>query len=117
MPVRPPLAICLFLGLAVFVAGCAGPRSAGEPAPPMNLSDFYGFCSALPTPGACVSDPICRRYRQALATAPTELGACLDLCQRLETELYDANQLNGCESILDRAQDWCDQFCRRRDRT
>jgi hypothetical protein len=117
MTARLPLATCLALCLAILFSGCAGPMAgpSGERAPVMTLSDFSGFCSALPTPGACLSDPVCQRYRQELAAAPAELPACLALCQRLETVLYDDNLVNGCGAILDRAQALCDQFCRRRD--
>lgn len=119
MTVRLALAACLALLLTALVGGCAsssGGRS-GETAPLMTPSDFYGFCSALPTPDACLSDPICQRYRRELQAAPADLSACLALCQRLENTLYDANQVNGCASTLGRAQELCDQFCRRRDGT
>lgn len=108
--------LCLAACLATLLFGCARQPagSAGIQAPPMNLSDFYGFCSALPTPDGCFSDPLCQRYRKELAVAPADLPGCLDLCQRLENDLYVSNLTNGCENILERAQDLCDQFCRRR---
>lgn len=119
MPPRPRLAACAALVLALVLTGCAGPAGSGrtaDGAPPMTLSDFYGFCSALPTPDACLSNPICQGYRKALETAPTNLADCLALCQRLENDMYADNQINGCEGILGNAQDLCDQYCRRRDR-
>lgn len=120
MSQRPRLAACaaVLLSLLIF-AGCAGQNASGpggDHAPPMTVADFYGFCSALPTPDGCVSDPICQGYRQALESAPKDLHACLALCQQLENSMYDANLVNGCEAILDNAQDLCDQFCRRHDR-
>jgi hypothetical protein len=115
MTMRLAFLICL----AVATFGCAG-RPGGQTdtrAPLMTLSDFYGFCSALPTPGACLSDPICQRYRQELAIAPQDLPACLDMCRRTESDLYSDNIVNGCAPILERAEELCDQFCRRRDKS
>ena len=116
---RPFLAACAALSLLLVGTGCAGQAASGraaDDAPPMTLSDFYGFCSALPTPNACVSDPICQGYRAALEHAPAALADCLALCRSLENTRYDANLVNGCEGVLDNAQALCDQFCRRRDR-
>jgi hypothetical protein len=112
------LRLALFIGLALLAAGCAGQNAGrtGDRAPIMTPSDFYGFCSALPTPDACLSDPICQRYRQELANPPQELSACLAMCRRTNDALYTENLINGCAGILDRAGDLCDQFCRRRDR-
>ena len=118
MTLRPSLTACAALALLLALTGCAGRPGSGrtaDGAPPMTLSDFYGFCSALPAPDACLSDPICQRYRRELDVAPTELSACLALCQRLENDLYADNVINNCGPILERAQDLCDQFCRRRD--
>lgn len=120
MTLRPRLTACAALALLLVLSGCAGRPGTGrtaDGAPPMTLSDFYGFCSALPTPNACLSDPICRGYRQALEHAPTALADCLALCRRLENSMYDGNLVNGCEGVLDNAQALCDQFCRRRDKS
>jgi hypothetical protein len=111
--------LTLFFCLAVLAYGCAG-RTDGqtvEHAPLMTVSDFYGFCSALPTPGACLSDPICQRYRQELAKAPGDLSDCLSMCRDTENDLYTDNLVNGCAPILERAEELCDQFCRRRDKS
>ena len=106
-----------FFCLLALAAGCAGraPDRSVERAPVMTPSDFYGFCSALPEPGSCFSDPLCNRFRQELATAPRELSACLALCRSTTNALYTDNLVNGCEATLERAGDLCDQFCRRRD--
>jgi len=111
--------LALLIGLLALLAGCAG-QSAGQggsPAPVMTVSDFYGFCSALPTPDACLSDPICNRFKQELSAPPSDLRSCLAMCQQTENALYVDNLINGCAEILGRAQDLCDQFCRRRDRS
>ena len=118
MAMRTVLLLCLLAALA----GCAargGNAEGGDApsAPIMTPSDFYGFCSALPTPGACLSDPICQRYRQELASPPPDLQSCLNMCRETEKSLYVANLVNGCGGILERAADLCDQFCRRRDRS
>lgn len=118
-PSRLPLAlfVAVFLLLALLAAGCApraGAPGEGRAVPPMSVSDFYGFCSALPVPGGCVSDPICLRFRRELASPPPDLAGCLAMCQQTENALYVANLTNGCGDILERAQDLCDQFCRRR---
>lgn len=106
----------VFLALLA-LAGCAGQGGGmgGEQPPRMTVSDFYGFCSALPTPDACLSDPICNRYRQELSEAPAELSACLAMCRKTSDALYTDNLINGCGGVLDRASDLCDQFCRRHD--
>jgi len=108
--------------LTVLLSGCAGQPGGGQPAadhgdkaPPMTLSDFYGFCSAVPTPGGCYSDPVCQGFRKELAGAPGDLAGCLAICRRLGSALYVEDLTNGCEHLLERAQDLCDQFCRRRD--
>lgn len=109
----------MLLCLLVLASGCST-KGAGAPdvdAPPMTLSDFYGFCSSLEMPTTCFSDPICKRYRLELAAAPASLSQCLTLCRRTENALYVANLVNGCEAILDRAGVLCEQYCRRRDRT
>jgi len=109
----------LLLGLLASLAGCAGQGGSGrggDLAPVMTPSDFYGFCSALPTPGACLSDPICLRYRQELSSPPADLASCLAMCRETEKALYVDNLVNGCGGILERASDLCEQFCRRRDR-
>jgi len=113
MSPRLPVLLCL----AVLVVGCAGHGGGADAvrAPIMSPSDFYGFCSALPTPGACVSDPICLRYRRELTSPPAALPDCLELCKRTENDLYVGNMVNGCAYTLERAADLCDQFCRRRD--
>lgn len=105
---------------ATLLWSCAGrqPGASGPSlAPPMTLSDFYGFCSSAPTPDGCYSDPICDRYRRDLANAPRDLAACLAMCQGVQDALYVDNLTNGCESVLDQAQDLCTQFCRRHDRS
>lgn len=99
--------------LAVSLAGCAG-QGGGKP-PVMTVTDYYEYCSALPGPNACLSDPICDRFRQELSAPPSELAACLAMCRKTGDALYVANLTNGCAGILDRAIDLCDQFCRRRD--
>ena len=111
------LAVCL----TAILAGCAGAKAGGPDAdgdsvkaPPMTLSDFYGFCSTAEVPGGCFSDPVCNAFRKELAVAPDDLPGCLDICRRLGDDLYVKELTNGCEHILDRAQDFCDQFCRRR---
>lgn len=113
--------LVLALSLAFLAAGCAGTSPgqggrSGESAPVMTVSDFYGFCTTLPTPGACLSDPICNKFRQELASPPEDLPACLALCRRTGQALYVDNLVNGCGETLERAEDLCDQFCRRRDR-
>lgn len=114
---RPLLLLCLLAAcLGAGLCGCA--KSAGgrdELAPPMTLSDFYGFCSTAEVPGGCFSDPVCNKFREELAKAPKELAGCLDICRQLGNDFYVRELTNGCGSILDRAQDYCDQFCRRRD--
>lgn len=110
------LRLLVVLG-ALWLAGCAGQgggMNGGKP-PVMTLSDFYGFCSSLPTPDACISDPICNRYRQELAEPPADLQACLAMCRKTYDALYVDNLINGCGPVLERAVDLCDQFCRRRD--
>lgn len=119
MSARPATLWCLAACLAVLVSGCIarpdGPGGREELAPPMTLSDFYGFCSTAETPDGCFSDPICRAYRKELAAAPAELAGCLAICRRLENDLYVNDLTNNCEYFLGRAEDLCDQFCRRRD--
>lgn len=103
--------------VAALLAGCgAGMTTTGDGggAPPMSIKEFYEFCSALPTPGACLSDPICGRYRKELTAPPPDLPGCLSLCRQTQSALYVDNLTNGCGPILDRAADLCDQFCRRR---
>lgn len=110
--------LVVVLGLVLAMAGCAaqgGGQMAGEKPPIMTVSDFYGFCSALPTPGSCISDPLCNRFRQELAAPPTDLAACLTMCRKTGDALYTDNLINGCAGVLDRAVALCDQFCRRRD--
>jgi hypothetical protein len=107
-----------FVGVVCLLAGCAGQAAqtdGARSAPPMTVSDYYSFCSALPTPGACLSDPICLRYRHELAAAPADLHSCLSMCRQTYNALYVDNLMNGCSDILERAWDLCDQFCRRRD--
>jgi hypothetical protein len=113
------LRLVFLAGLVVLVAGCAGTSAGpgGDRAPVMTVSDFYGFCSALPTPDACLSGPICNRYRQELSSPPSDLAGCLAVCRQTENALYVDNLVNGCAEILERAEDLCDQFCRRRDRS
>jgi len=112
-----PRHLALLLCFVALTAGCAGHASdqTGQRAPVMTLSDFYGFCSALPEPGGCFSDPVCQRFRQELAAAPRDLMSCLAMCRSTERALYTDNLVNGCGVILERAEDLCDQFCRRRD--
>ena len=103
--------------LAMFLAGCAGQTGGpggGKP-PVMTVTDYYDYCSALPGPDACLSDPVCDRFKQELSQPPTELSACLTMCRKTGDDLYVANLTNGCGGVLDRAIDLCDQFCRRRD--
>ena len=110
------LRLLLVLG-ALWLGGCAGQGGAlsgGKP-PIMTVSDYYGFCSSLPTPDACLSDPICNRFRQELTQPPAALQACLAMCRQTGDALFTANLVNGCGGVLDRAVDLCDQFCRRRD--
>ncbi|WP_300158279.1 hypothetical protein [Solidesulfovibrio sp.] len=112
--------ILLLLGATILVCGCAGRATNPDgvsSAPPMSVKEFYEFCSALPTPGACVSDPICQPYRKELSHAPADLKSCLSLCRQTYDAMYVDNLTNGCGAILERAQDLCDQFCRRRDRS
>lgn len=112
------LRMLLVAGAMVLVCGCAGhrtPTDGAALAPPMSVKEYYEFCSALPTPGACLSDPICLRYRKELAAAPTDLRSCLAMCRQTYNTLYVDNLINGCGTILERAVDLCDQFCRRRD--
>lgn len=111
----------LFLAIvaltAALLAGCGAQntgRNDAAGAPPMSIKEFYEFCSTLPTPGACLSDPICQRYRTELTSPPPDLPGCLALCRQTQNALYVSNLTNGCEPILDRAADLCDQFCRRR---
>ena len=110
------LRLLLLVG-ALLLAGCAGQggRTDGGKPPIMTVADYYGFCSALPTPDACLSDPICNRFRQELTQPPAGLQACLTMCRKTGDALYTDNLINGCSGILDRAVDLCDQFCRRRD--
>ena len=99
------------------LAGCAGQgggMGGGKP-PVMTVTDFHEYCSSLPTPNACLSDPICDRFRQELSEPPAELSACLTMCRKTGDALYVDNLVNGCAAVLDRAVDLCDQFCRRRD--
>jgi hypothetical protein len=101
----------------VTLAGCGGQgsgRMEGEKPPVMTVVDFHEFCSSLPTPNACLSDPICNRFRQELSEPPAELSACLTMCRKTGDALYVDNLVNGCAAVLDRAVDLCDQFCRRR---
>ena len=114
MPLRRLVSLCLL----VLLAGCAGRPTdgpGGAKPPVMTVSDFYAFCSALPTPGGCLSDPLCLRYKSELASPPPDLAGCLALCRQTENALYLGNLTNGCSDILDRASDLCDQFCRRRE--
>ncbi|EFL51743.1 conserved hypothetical protein [Solidesulfovibrio fructosivorans JJ]] len=111
------LSLAILLTGAALLAGCgAGVRPAGDGrgAPPMSVKEFYEFCSTLPTPGACLSDPICVRYRTELTSPPPDLTGCLSLCRQTQNALYVDNLTNGCGPVLDRAADLCDQFCRRR---
>lgn len=106
----------VFVGVLVLLAGCAGqgaPQRGGQAAPPMTTNDYYAFCSALPTPAACISDPICQRYRKELSEPPADLPGCLSLCRQTYNALYVDNLINGCSDILERAWDLCEQFCRR----
>ncbi|WP_428563430.1 MAG: hypothetical protein ACP59X_00180 [Solidesulfovibrio sp. DCME] len=106
------------VGLVAWLAGCAGQgmrQDGGDKPPVMTVSDYYGYCSALPTPGSCLSDPICQRYRAELASPPADLPSCLAMCRQTYDALYVDNLMNGCAGILERAWDLCDQFCRRRD--
>ena len=105
--------LCVLAGLC----GCSMPASdAGlGAAPPMTLSDFYGFCSSLETPTQCFSDPICKRYREELKSAPSQRAACLAMCRRTDSALFVGNLVNGCEGVLDRAEALCEQFCQRHD--
>ena len=113
------LRMLLIVGAMFLVCGCAGRQTAqsdgAAPAPPMSVKEYYEFCSALPTPGACISDPICLLYRKELAAAPADLQSCLSMCRQTYNALYVDNLTNGCGTILERAVDLCDQFCRRRD--
>lgn len=117
---RPATLWCLAVCLAVFVSGCAvRPAGSLQPdpdfmAPPMTLSDFYGFCSTADTPDGCFADPICLTYRRELAVAPADLAGCLAICRRVENDLYVNDLTNNCAYFLGRAEDLCDQFCRRR---
>jgi hypothetical protein len=118
------MVVRMALALAVLVlVGCAGQGGGrdgglgGDRPPVMTVSDYYGYCSSLPTPNACISDPICDRFRQELSEPPAELSACLAMCRRTGDALYTSNLVNGCAGVLDRAIDFCDQFCRRRDRS
>lgn len=116
---RLPLVLSLatlLMAVALF-SGCGGRMAApgdGGGAPAMSVKEFYEFCSSLPTPGACLSDPICGRYRTELSSPPPDLPGCLSLCRQTQNALYVANLTNGCGPTLDRAADLCDQFCRRR---
>lgn len=118
LPYGPALFLMLLLGGTLFLGGCGGKMEAGTDAggvpPAMSVSEFYAFCSALPTPGACLSDPICLPYKKELTSPPPDLPGCLALCRQTQDALYVANLTNGCGGILERAADLCDQFCRRR---
>ena len=105
--------------LVMLLAGCAGQGGGlgGDKPPVMTVTDYFEYCSALPGPNACLSDPICNRFKQELSQPPTALSACLTMCRKTGDDLYVANLTNGCAGILDRAIDLCDQFCRRRDRS
>lgn len=109
------LGLACFAAFATACAGDGGRMDAAGNAPAMSTSDFYALCSALPVPGGCLSDPICQRYRRELSEPPAELAACLSLCRQTAGDLYTANLTNGCAGVLDRAEDLCDQFCRRRE--
>ncbi len=113
------LRFVVLAGLVALVAGCAGQgmgQEAGGGAPRMTVSDYYAFCSALPTPGACLSDPICLRYGKELSSPPADLTGCLAMCRETYNALYVDNLMNGCADTLERAWDLCDQFCRRHDK-
>ena len=105
--------------LTMLLAGCAGQGGGpGDGKPPvMTVLDYFEYCSALPGPDACLSDPICDRFKQELSQPPTALSACLAMCRKTGDDLYVTNLTNGCAGTLDRAIDLCDQFCRRRDRS
>lgn len=111
-PMPHVLALALLAPLVLW--SCAGSAGGGPSgAPRMTIEDFREYCSALPTPTACLSDPICDLFATRLGEPRSSLSECLEMCRHTEQRLSMQHVVDGCGGTVERAADFCAQYCRR----
>ncbi|QLA15312.1 hypothetical protein [Desulfolutivibrio sulfoxidireducens] len=97
---------------------CLAALSACGPARPLSDSEVYSFClmdDSFSEFNECDSEQdICNAYREVVLEEYPDLGSCLAACNETSNRLWRVQYVGNCLGTVNRGQDWCIQFCRRK---
>ncbi|NMC49286.1 MAG: hypothetical protein GYA47_07655 [Desulfovibrio sp.] len=96
---------------AVVLCSCA-------PARPLTDSEVYSFClmddSFYEFENCDSEQDICNDFREVVQAEYAGLGSCLAACNETANRLWTVRYVGNCLPKINKGQDWCIQFCRRK---
>ncbi len=97
---------------------CAALLCACAPARPLTDSEVYSFClmdDSFYDINECDSEQdICNDFREVVQAEYSGLGSCLAACNETANRLWSVRYVGNCLPKINKGQDWCLQFCRRK---
>ncbi len=103
--------VCMAVLCAALVCACG-------PLRPLSDAEVYSNClmdDSLTEVNNCDSEQdICQAYREVVQAEYPGLGPCLAACNETSSRLWRVQYVGYCLGKVNKGQDWCIQYCRRK---
>lgn len=102
-----PISSATLVTALLLAGGCGSGK-------PMTVSEFKGFCyqSSVNRDASCDAISLCDEYLTVLEIRQPSVDDCIRKCAAVYGPQFKRHVVDGCSSMAQNAEEWCERYCR-----